>query len=59
MAKGLNMRLIAEGVETQQQAEVLLAQGCHVMQGFLYSRPIPYEQMTELLSKVIMVKQQN
>jgi len=59
MAKGLNLRLVAEGVETQQQAEVLLAQGCHTMQGFLYSRPVPYEQMTELLYKGIAIKEQS
>ncbi|MES2673744.1 MAG: EAL domain-containing protein [Pseudomonadota bacterium] len=49
MAKGLNLKLVAEGVETQQQADILLAQGCNVMQGFLYSRPVPYPVMTELL----------
>ena len=49
MAHGLNLRLIAEGVETQEQADTLLNLGCHVMQGYLYSRPIPYEQLTTLL----------
>lgn len=59
MAKGLNLRLVAEGVETQPQAEALLAQGCHVMQGYLYSKPVPYEQMSEMLYKGITAKEQN
>ena len=38
------MRLIAEGVETQAQADALIAQGCFYAQGYLYGRPMPVEE---------------
>jgi len=41
MATWLNMPVIAEGVETQQQAEFMKSIGCDYVQGYLYSRPIP------------------
>lgn len=41
LGKSLHIGLIAEGVETQEQADLLLGMGCHTMQGFLYSKPIP------------------
>ena len=40
MAHALGMRVVAEGVETQQQADLLMAAGCDFAQGYLYSRPI-------------------
>jgi diguanylate cyclase (GGDEF)-like protein len=41
LAASLDLETIAEGVETPEQAEALLAQGCTHLQGFLYSRPVP------------------
>lgn len=41
LACGLDMRVIAEGVETQTQAEVLRVAGCHELQGYLFGRPMP------------------
>ncbi|WP_295636082.1 EAL domain-containing protein [Novosphingobium sp.] len=41
LANGLDMRVIAEGVETAEQAELLRAAGCHKLQGFLFGRPMP------------------
>lgn len=41
LASGLDMRVIAEGVETEQQADILRAAGCHKLQGFLFGRPMP------------------
>jgi diguanylate cyclase (GGDEF)-like protein/PAS domain S-box-containing protein len=49
MAKGLNLRLVAEGIETGAQAEALLQQGCHILQGYLFSRPLARTQLTQLL----------
>jgi diguanylate cyclase (GGDEF)-like protein/PAS domain S-box-containing protein len=40
IARGLGLHLIAEGVETQEQARYLQASGCTTMQGYLYHRPI-------------------
>ena len=41
MARSLNLRVIAEGVETYEQMCLLHAYGCHIMQGYYFSRPIP------------------
>ncbi len=41
--------VIAEGVETTEQAEILLARGCHLMQGYHFSRPLPADQFTAFL----------
>ncbi|GAM08651.1 putative signaling protein [Geobacter sp. OR-1] len=43
MANCLNMRVVAEGVETSDQLEYLRANHCHIAQGYLFSRPIPAE----------------
>lgn len=42
MAKSLNMKAVAEGVETQEQLENLQALGCDFAQGYLFSKPQPY-----------------
>jgi EAL domain-containing protein (putative c-di-GMP-specific phosphodiesterase class I) len=41
IARALNLRTVAEGVETAAQAAALLALGCQYAQGYLYSRPLP------------------
>ena len=40
IARGLNLHLVAEGVETETQADYLRANGCETMQGYLFHRPI-------------------
>ncbi len=49
MAHKLGLRVIAEGVETQEQADRLLRAGSDFAQGYLYSRPIPPEQLEAIL----------
>ncbi len=51
MAHSLKKSVIAEGVETKEQAEFLAKRSCHVMQGYLFSKPVPAEEFTELLRK--------
>ncbi|WP_375751385.1 EAL domain-containing protein [Vibrio sp. HN007] len=48
MAKGLNIAVVAEGVETKLQAEFLAEKGCDIAQGYYYSKPLPaFEFETE------------
>ena len=49
MGKSLKLRVIAEGIETQQQLGFLQAQHCGEGQGYLFSRPVAAAQFTDLL----------
>lgn len=49
MAHSLNLLVVAEGVETQAQMEFLRAHDCDEIQGYLIARPIPAEELTQLL----------
>lgn len=51
MAKWLKVPVIAEGVETLKQADFLQSIGCSYIQGYLYSRPLPEDQYTELIAE--------
>lgn len=47
LAKSLNLRVIAEGVETLQHESFLKGEGCHEVQGYYYSRAVPAEEFAE------------
>ena len=49
MAEELGLPVIAEGVETKEQAEMLSDFGCNQMQGYYFSRPVPAEEYEKLL----------
>ncbi len=51
MARSLRKDVVAEGVETAEQRDFLLEEGCPVMQGFLFSRPVPPEEISRLLER--------
>jgi predicted signal transduction protein with EAL and GGDEF domain len=48
LATSLDMSLVAEGVETEAQAALLRAMGCQELQGFLYARPLPPDEVAAL-----------
>jgi diguanylate cyclase (GGDEF)-like protein len=51
LARALRIDVVAEGVETEVQAARLLAFGCDEAQGFLFSRPLPAEDIAKLLPR--------
>lgn len=50
MAHGMNLKTIAEGVETEAELFLLRQQQCDEIQGYLFSRPIPVAEFTQLLT---------
>lgn len=53
MSRSLKLKVIAEGVETQEQLQFLKDLECDQMQGFLFSRPLPPEDITKLLASQV------
>jgi len=51
MGDVLGLRVIAEGVETEEQREFLDLRGCHAFQGYLFSKPVPLADFEHLLRK--------
>ena len=51
MARHLGLRVVAEGVETQEQADFLIAHDCDGLQGFLYARPMPLADFLAWLAR--------
>jgi len=49
MGKALNIRVVAEGVETQEQLNFLKEHGCYEFQGYLFSRPMAANALTEMI----------
>jgi diguanylate cyclase (GGDEF)-like protein/PAS domain S-box-containing protein len=52
IAKELNIKTIAEGVETNEQFELLKKLGCDYFQGYLFYKPMPEDEFDKLLSKI-------
>ena len=51
MAHALNMDVVAEGVETKEQLDVLQANNCNFIQGYYFSKPLPAEKLELLLTQ--------
>ncbi len=51
MAKEMNLGVLAEGVETNQQREFLIHEGCTHAQGYLFARPMPAQEIEPLLER--------
>lgn len=54
MGKNFNLDIVAEGVETKKQSDILLAMNCNIIQGFYYSKPISYEKLKKYISEVLI-----
>jgi EAL domain-containing protein (putative c-di-GMP-specific phosphodiesterase class I) len=50
VALALKLMVVAEGVETQQQADFLNGLGCHFAQGYLYAKPLPLVEFETLVA---------
>jgi len=50
LGQALGMKVVAEGVETEEQLEVLIEEGCQLVQGFLFSRPVEANRIDEILA---------
>ena len=54
LARSLTLQVVAEGVETLRQMEVLHRLGCGVMQGFLFSRAVPPDELQSWLEQTVL-----
>jgi diguanylate cyclase (GGDEF)-like protein/PAS domain S-box-containing protein len=54
MAQSLGMEVIAEGVETEEQREILMKKGCKKFQGYLFGKPMPIEQFEAVLKNQLV-----
>jgi diguanylate cyclase (GGDEF)-like protein/PAS domain S-box-containing protein len=57
LAHSLQLRVLAEGVETVEQVDFLRARGCRVAQGYFYSVPVGHERFMELLGQPVPVSE--
>jgi sensor c-di-GMP phosphodiesterase-like protein len=51
LGNALDLNLICEGVETQEQSDMVKKMGCRVIQGWLIGKAMPYDDAVELLEK--------
>ncbi len=51
LAKSLNLQVVAEGIETAEQLDVLSSMGCQMGQGFFFAKPGPADEATKMISK--------
>lgn len=53
LGRALGLIVCAEGIETEEQHRFLQAVGCHELQGYLFSKPVPAAQIDELLARAV------
>jgi predicted signal transduction protein with EAL and GGDEF domain len=56
LARGLNLPVVAEGVETEEQIAFLARESCDKVQGFIIGRPMPIENYAELIGRIPVAK---
>jgi diguanylate cyclase (GGDEF)-like protein/PAS domain S-box-containing protein len=52
LAESLGLEVIAEGVETEAQMNLLASQGCNAYQGYLYSKPLPLDEFEAFVTRI-------
>lgn len=57
IAHSMNMRVVAEGIETREQELLLTQMGCSMLQGFLFAKPLPAHKIHELIQSENSIKQ--
>jgi len=59
LAKGLDLKVLAEGVETKEQYDLLRSMGCEIIQGYYFSRPVPSDEIERMLKtlKLLEIKE--
>jgi len=50
LATVMKLRIVAEGVETEEHAQILKREGCNILQGYLFSRPLPKDELEAFLN---------
>ncbi len=51
LAHNLNLSVVAEGIETQEQLEYIESKNCEELQGYYYSKPLPFDEFLEFIKK--------
>jgi EAL domain-containing protein (putative c-di-GMP-specific phosphodiesterase class I) len=55
MARAMSLKTIGEGVETGSQMEYLVTEGCDMIQGYLFAKPMPYEEFISYLGRKLKI----
>jgi len=56
LSKGLDLKVLAEGVETKEQYDLLQVMGCEVIQGYYFSRPVPSDKIEKMLKALKLLE---
>ena len=56
LGDALDLKVVAEGVETKEQAKLIHLLGCELIQGFFFAKPMPIAQLRETFGKDKVVK---
>ena len=54
LAKSFECKVVAEGVETKQHADLLMSMGCYIAQGYYYAKPMPEKEIKQLIEAGIL-----
>ncbi|MGE5546333.1 MAG: putative bifunctional diguanylate cyclase/phosphodiesterase [Solirubrobacterales bacterium] len=57
LSKGLNLEVVAEGAEVAEHVQFLRQHGCHTVQGFYYSKPVPADAFEVMLREGVLVRE--